>query len=115
MTHSMQLAPDPFRMVRAGTKTIELRLYDEKRRKLRIGDKIVFTCTEAPFEIMEAEVLDLYVFDSFAALYRALPLPECGYTEADIASASPADMDLYYTKADQDRFGVVGIRIAVLR
>ena len=114
MTHSMQLAPDPFRMVRAGTKTIELRLYDEKRRKLRIGDEIIFTCTEAPFETVETKVLDLYVFDSFAALYRALPLLECGYTEADIAGAAPEDMDLYYTKEEQNRFGVVGIRIAVL-
>ena len=114
MTHSMQLAPAPFRMVRAGAKTIELRLYDEKRRKLHIGDKIVFTCTEAPFETVEAEVLDLYVFDSFAALYRTLPLLECGYTEADIANAAPEDMDLYYSKDDQNRFGVVGIQIALL-
>lgn len=114
MTHRMKLAPAPFHMVRAGTKTIELRLYDEKRQKLRIGDRIIFTSTEAPFETVEVEVLELYVFDSFAALYRTLPLLECGYTEADIASAAPEDMDLYYTKEDQNRFGVVGIRIAVL-
>ncbi len=115
MTHRMQLAPAPFRMVRAGTKTIELRLYDEKRRRLRIGDKIVFTNTAAPEETAEAGILELYVFPSFAELYRALPLLECGYTEADVAGAAPEDMDLYYTREDQNRFGVIGIRIALLR
>lgn len=115
MTHNMQLAPAPFRMIRAGTKTIELRLYDEKRRKLRIGDKIVFANTDAPKETAEVEVLDLYVFPSFAELYRALPLLECGYTEADVASAAPEDMELYYTKEAQKRYGVVGIKIALLR
>ncbi len=115
MTHNMQLAPAPFRMIRAGTKTIELRLYDEKRRGLCIGDRIVFTNTDAPNETAEAEILELYVFPSFAELYRALPLLECGYTEADVAGAAPEDMELYYPREAQKRYGVVGIKIAVLR
>ncbi|MBQ1852397.1 MAG: ASCH domain-containing protein, partial [Lachnospiraceae bacterium] len=38
----MQLQPEPFDLIKSGAKTIELRLYDEKRRKIRIGDEIVF-------------------------------------------------------------------------
>ena len=45
MTHQMQLQPEPFSMIKSGVKTIELRLYDEKRRKIRIGDEILFTNT----------------------------------------------------------------------
>ena len=37
MTHSMQLTPSPFQMIKEGTKTIELRLVDEKRRKIQIS------------------------------------------------------------------------------
>lgn len=46
MTHSMQLTPSPFQMIKEGTKTIELRLFDEKRRKIQIGDIIEFSNTE---------------------------------------------------------------------
>ena len=45
MTHNMQLKPEPFAMIKDGTKTIELRLYDEKRRNIKVGDRIVFTDT----------------------------------------------------------------------
>ena len=64
MTHFMQLQPSPFEMIRNGTKTIELRLYDEKRRKIRIGDTISFTNTESK-EVLNVTVLELSVFDSF--------------------------------------------------
>ena len=113
MKHTMRLAPEPFGMVLAGRKTIELRLYDEKRRKIKTGDSIVFYSTADENASFEAEVTGLYVFRSFAELYRALPLTECGYTEENVAEASPEDMDLYYTKEQQAKYGAVGIRVAV--
>ena len=113
MTHSMQLQPSPFEMIKEGTKTIELRLFDEKRQKIRIGDTIAFTNTETK-EILEVKVLELYVFDSFEALYSRLPLLECGYTKDDIDTASPDDMKEYYPDELQRQYGVVGIRIALL-
>ena len=113
MTHTMQLQPSPFEMIRNGTKTIELRLFDEKRRKIRIGDTISCANTVSK-EILTVRVLGLYVFDSFETLYRRLPLLECGYTKEDIDTASPGDMDIYYPKKLQQEYGVVGIRIALL-
>ena len=111
MTHNMQLQPVPFEMIRNGTKTIELRLYDEKRRKIRIGDDIVFIHAGNRNETLKAKVMDLFVFDSFAELYKALPLLECGYTKEDIDTASPEDMDLYYSREEQQKYGAVGIKI----
>lgn len=32
--HIMKLKPSPFEMIRSGKKTIELRLYDEKRKSI---------------------------------------------------------------------------------
>ena len=46
VNHVMRLAPSPFEMIEAGTKTIELRLFDEKRRNLHVGDVIEFIHTE---------------------------------------------------------------------
>ena len=108
--HFMRLNPAPFGLIRDGRKSIELRLYDEKRRKVQIGDGILFENPEGP-ELLLTRVTGLHVFVSFDALYQALPLKACGYTEADIATASPADMDAYYAKAEQQRFGVVGIEL----
>lgn len=40
MKHQMKLKLQPFNMIRSSQKTFELRLYDEKRQKLQIGDEI---------------------------------------------------------------------------
>lgn len=109
--HFMRLKPAPFGLIRDGRKSIELRLYDEKRRKLQIGDGILFENSEAP-ELLLTRMTGLRVFDSFDALYQALPLEACGYPSADVAAASPADMEAYYSKEEQQRFGVVGIELA---
>ena len=111
--HVMNLTPAPLRMIREGRKTIELRLYDEKRKQISIGDIIIFVNTEDKDDELTARVTDLYVFDTFEELYDRLPLLECGYTEDDIALASPADMELYYPKDRQKLYGVVGIKLAL--
>ena len=111
-THEMKLSPSPFEMIKCGRKTIELRLFDEKRRKIKIGDKIVFTNTESG-EKLSAEVTNLHIFGSFEELYGALPLLRCGYTDADIDTAHFSDMEAYYTTEEQKRYGVVGIEIAI--
>ena len=43
MLHKMKLNESPFEMIKNGTKTIEFRLYDEKRQGVKIGDKIEFS------------------------------------------------------------------------
>ena len=45
MTHIMRLNTSPFEMIASGEKTIELRLNDEKRRKITIGDEISYVNT----------------------------------------------------------------------
>jgi hypothetical protein len=53
----------------------------------------------------------LHRFQSFSELYEALPLLQCGYTEADIATAHPSDMEQYYSVEEQAKYGVVGIEL----
>ena len=112
-SHIMKLNPSPFKMIRERNKTIELRLYDEKRKKISIGDTITFINTENHNDVVCATVIDLFVFASFDELYKSLPLLECGYTEEDISTASPYDMEKYYSKEKQQQYGVVGIKICV--
>lgn len=43
--HIMNLAPLPMQQIRDGRKTIELRLYDEKRKLISVVDTIEFINT----------------------------------------------------------------------
>ena len=109
----MKLQNRPFEMIKNGKKTIELRLYDEKRKCISKGDTIIFTNAENEAEKLAVSVVDLFVFDSFRSLYAALPLDECGYTEDNIRTASPDDMNVYYSEEEQKKYGVVGIKISL--
>lgn len=111
-THSMNLHPQPYEMIKSGQKTIELRLYDEKRQAIRVGDEIVFT-NNTSGETLRAKVVKLHVFDNFNELYASLPLLQCGYTPEDVDTAAPADMEQYYSIEKQSKYGVVGIEIVL--
>jgi len=41
--HYMKLQPKPFAKIKEGTKTLELRLNDEKRQSITVGDTIIFS------------------------------------------------------------------------
>lgn len=114
MTHTLNLSPSPFDMIQSGRKTIELRLWDEKRSQIQVGDTLVFIHTEDASLTLTATVLALHRFPDFATLYAALPLDQCGYLPEEISSASPADMNVYYSAERQAQYGVVGIEIALL-
>ncbi len=110
----MKLNPAPFAQIRSGAKTIELRLYDAKRRQIAVGDTICFTNTADADQTIAARVEALYLFPSFEELYRSLPLLRCGYTAETVAQASSADMERYYPPERQRRCGVVGIELSLL-
>lgn len=115
MEFSMKLQPLPFSMIESGRKTIELRLYDEKRRLIAIGDTIRVLDISNPEKAILTEVEEPFIFGSFGELYRALPLTECGYTTDNVRSAFPKDMLKYYTREQEKAYGVIGIRIKVLQ
>lgn len=110
MTHNMKLNDTPFETIKNGTKSIELRLYDEKRRKIKIGDTI---CFKGKAGTIKAIVKALHIFRNFDELYAALPLDKCGYTADELATASPNDMLEYYSKEQIEKYGVVGIEIEI--
>lgn len=108
--HYMKLNSEPFEMIKNGQKTIELRLFDEKRQMIKSGDEIVFTNT-ADGRTLKVTVARIHRFDTFEELYKSLPLLQCGYTRESVKTASPSDMESYYSAEEQKRYGVVGIEI----
>lgn len=110
MEHKMRLHNDPFIKIKNGTKTVELRLNDEKRSLVKVGDTIEFT-NRSNEETMLVDVIDIKKYNSFEELYKHFNKIEMGYNEEDIVD--PKDMEKYYTKEEQDKYGVLGIVIKI--
>lgn len=113
-SHEMSLRPKPFEAVASSRKRYELRLNDEKRKAIRVGDEIVFTCTPGETAV-RVRVTSLHPFDDFASLYASLPLLECGYTPDNVHRADPRDMEAYYSPEKQAQYGVLAIGIERVR
>ena len=58
--HTMKLQNLPFIAMKEGRKTIELRLYDEKRQQIHSGQMIEFTNIETN-ETLKVKVIDLHI------------------------------------------------------
>ena len=109
MKHDMNLWHDSFTAIREQTKTIEMRLYDEKRSKIKIGDSIIFTDTSNG-EKIECLVSNLYRYPSFKELYKHHDSVSIGYSKGE--DADPDDMLQYYSKDMIEKYGVVGIELS---
>lgn len=109
--HEMRLHNSPFNLIKNGTKTIELRLNDEKRSLIKIGDKIEFTNRVTEEKIL-VEVIGLHKYDSFLELYKHFDKVSMGYAEDEVAN--PLDMEQYYSKEEQEKYGVLGIEIKLI-
>ena len=70
MLHKMKLQEDPFERIKSGTKTVEFRLYDEKRQTIQIGDEIEFSKLPELQEKLLVKVIDLYREESFEKLFK---------------------------------------------
>ncbi|MBQ9780389.1 MAG: ASCH domain-containing protein [Clostridia bacterium] len=106
--HVMKLKPAPFAAIQSGKKTLELRLNDEKRQKIKIGDTIVFTQTETG-EPLRAVVSDIRKYPDFEAMYAVEDPLAMGYTEDE--TADPQDMKQYYEEKEIKKYGTLAIEI----
>ena len=111
MIHEMNLHPGPFLSIKNKTKTIEMRLNDEKRSLIKIGDSIVFT-NNVSGETLEVEVIDIKKYRDFKELYKDYNKIEIGYDEDE--APKPSDMEMYYSKEKIEKYGTLAIRISVI-
>lgn len=72
MLHKMKLNESQFERIKNGTKTIEFRLYDEKRQQIKVGDQIEFSKLPTLQEKLLVDVVELYRENTFENLFRKL-------------------------------------------
>ena len=107
----MKLHPEPFEQIKSGRKNVELRLYDEKRSRINIGDEIIFTCLSRESEKIDVRVRALYRYATFKELFQKIPPENCGFETCTAVDEAAAEMRKYYSEDQENRYGVLGIRI----
>lgn len=111
MTHRMNLNPVPFEAIKTGKKSVEMRLNDEKRKWMQVGDFIIFTHTETKEEML-AKIVDKSVYKNFEELYANHDKTTIGYSADDVAK--PEDMLEYYSKENIEKYGALAITVALV-
>lgn len=107
MKHKMNLQTKYYNFIKNGTKRIELRLFDEKRKEIKIWDEIEFSNGEESFL---TEVTNLFKFESFEKLFenfRVETLADKSMNKKELLEV----LNEFYSKDKQKEFGVLGIEI----
>lgn len=107
----MNLHPEPFEKIKNGLKDIEMRLNDDRRKNILIGDQISFTNIQTSEQII-VQVINLYRFNNFGELYEYFDKKRLGYSDEEVAN--PQDMEKYYSKELIERYGALAIEIKLL-
>lgn len=110
----MKLQPEYFNKIKAGTKTYEIRLNDEKRRNIKVGDNIIFKNNDNPLEGVIVKVVDLKRFDNFLEMAQILSLESIG---CENMNAGQVDRlyHKFYSKEDEKTYGVLAIKIQLVK
>lgn len=107
MTHKMNLQDKYFDFIKNGTKRIELRLNDEKRQQIKIGDSIEFSNEKYKFT---TKVIGLLKYQDFKTLFNDFGieiLADKTMTKEELLGI----LSEFYTPEKQEKFGVLGIRV----
>lgn len=111
MIHKLSLQKKYFDLISRGLKTIELRLFDEKRRKIKVGNLIHFYPNGDEENILNAKVVHLYKAENFEKLLKQINFEDVGFNSAEELVGTMIE---FYSIDRQEKFGVVGIGIEVL-
>lgn len=109
--HTLRLHSGPFDEIARGDKTIELRLYDEKRRQIIVGDELVFVDRRNEHNVIRTRVDQLVRAASFHELLEDEKIanasgPNIAWLESQLAQ--------FYSMEEQLQYGVVGIKFTVV-
>ena len=114
MICEMKLNSEPFQKIASGKKTVELRLFDDKRRRLNIGDNIIFTNLSDDSEKLAVRITALYRYGSFEDLFAEISPARCGDLDGDNIEEAAAGMRKYYSDEQIHYYGVLGIKMELI-
>ena len=72
-----------FELIQSGAKDIELRAYDEKRKKMKAGDRFLLFDAENPDQYIICEVLNMHIAPDFESLFKNLDIKRSGFNNIE--------------------------------
>lgn len=114
MEHELKLQPRYYEYILNGSKDIEIRLYDEKRQKINIGDIIIFKKEPELNESFKVKVVGLLRYENFDSLFNDFTIDRLADRSMS-KSELLEELEKFYTKEKQKEYGVLGIRIEKVR
>lgn len=110
MIHVMKLKKQYFDYIKYGTKKFEIRLNDEKRKKIKKGDYIEFQKEPLLEEKIIVKVEDLYYYNNFSELFNDIKFDYLADPSIQKENLN-RDLELFYPRDLQKKFGVVAIKL----
>ena len=110
-THTLKIEAESFDRIKSGEKKIELRLYDDKRKIINVGDHVIFEREPEREEKIETKVTALLRYESFSDLFDDFPSEIFGgSSKEDLLSG----VHQFYSEEKEKEYGVLGIKIELL-
>lgn len=113
MVHAMNLKEIYFNKIKSGEKIYEIRLNDEKRQKIDVGDIILFSNDENKSQSLNTKVEDLIYFKTFDEMLDTLPFSKIGFNNFDKQSIKSIYRS-FYSEESEKKYGVVAIKVKVI-
>jgi len=114
MEHSMRLLESHYERIASGKKIIEIRLFDEKRQKLNVGDTIKFSKLSDLNNKLRVEIVALLRYESFDELVNDFGMEYYGYSRGYSVNDFVSSIYKIYSKEKEQQYGVLGIKIRLL-
>jgi len=107
------LDEDVFEVIKKGIKNVEVRVNDEKRRRMKIGDEIVFLKRPLEQEKIRIKIIDLKTYANFNELVKHYNIERL-YLNTFTKEEFVKLLGRFYSEEEQEKFGVVAIEFEVL-
>lgn len=111
--HEMGLQQKYYDLIASGIKVYEVRLYDEKRKNIKIGDNIIFFKEPDRVERLKTMVEEIKIFPSFEEMLKVIDVNEIGFNNEEHSSI----LEIYhkfYSSEEENKHGVVAIKVKVI-
>ncbi len=112
-TYNMKLLPQYFNYIKNGTKRLELRLNDEKRKQLKVNDIITFEELSETKEYLNTKITNIYKYNNFKDLINDFSIElmaDKTLTKDELLHT----LNEIYTIEQQDKHGVLAIEIKII-
>lgn len=113
MIHEMKVKEHYFNKIKIKEKIYEVRLLDDKRKQIKIGDIIQIKKEPEMMEILNVEVVNLICFKTFKEMANSLPSKQIGFDGCEICDIVK-EYHKFYSEQEEQKYGVVAIKVKVL-